>query len=104
MHGGDSAGGGEYQGEHDAAPEHEEQDGGGRKDAELPCLVECECEWDRHTDDRSDRGRSGSVEECSDARVVSERVEVSGAEEHEEERGREGDQGGEEPPATPAAA
>ena len=92
------------QGDDDGASEGEERDRGGGEDAVLPGVLERERERDGDADDGADRGGAGAVEEGAGARVVAETVEVRCAEEHERERGREGDERGEQTARDAAAA
>ena len=101
----ESGGAREQQGEHHAASEGEEEDGGGGEHGDLPPLVECEPEGDGNTDDRSDGGGSGSVEErarCSRCVGASRSAGRPRARRGTRARTRSG--AAKSPPATPAAA
>ena len=51
-----------------------------RMDRVLPVLVEGPGEWDRRAENRSDRGRAGSVEEATRALVAADDVETVASE------------------------
>ena len=66
------------------------------RSAYCQAALERERERDGDADDGADRGGTGTVEEGAGAVVVAETVEVRRAEEHERERGCEGDERGEQ--------
>src|SRR6266704_5737422 len=87
---------GREQGRDHAATEREQKDGGAGEDGVLPPLLEPAGERERGAEDRADCRRAGAVEEGACPFVGAEPVELGSAEEHERERGREGDRRGQQ--------
>src|SRR5581483_115993 len=92
----DPRGGREKEGDDDAPPQGEEQDGGCGEHAELPALVQRAAERDGDADDRPDRRRPCSAEEGTRPRIAADAIESAPAGEDEEERRSERDERREE--------
>ena len=82
-----------------ATPQDEQRARGGAEQGELPPGAERSSEGNCGSQDRADRGRACAAEERPRDRVVAQRREVPAADEHEQERGGEGDRRREQRPA-----